>query len=178
MIESLTEWAAVLAFNRRLLDQALALVEDARCRPERNFAEDCGAHLRHLVEHYEALLRTLGGETQAVIAYDRRPRDRALEACPERMRDRLTAVQEALGALSAADPQRVCTVELCGGLEGEVIWLTRSTLARELLFLASHTTHHFALIRGRLAQEGQVLDAGFGKAPATLRFERAHERAA
>jgi uncharacterized damage-inducible protein DinB len=178
MMESLTEWAAILAFNRQLLDQALDLVEACRQRPERDFALDCGAHLRHLVEHYEALLRALAPTGPALIAYDRRPRDRAVESCPQQMRERLLALQAALAGLVTADPQRRCAVELRGGLDGDQLWVSESTLARELLFLASHTTHHYALIGSRLAAQGLLLDARFGKAPATLRFENDHERAA
>lgn len=190
MIECLTEWAAIVQFNQRLIDQALALVDDCRLRPELDFGADCGPHLRHLLEHYEALLTAIaaspvtGPETgpatdvAAAVAYDRRHRDRAVETCPLRMRRRLETLRTAIAALGSEDPERPCTVELCGGLEGEQLWVTRSTLARELLFLASHTTHHYALIRSRLDQQGQVLGARFGMAPATVRHENARERAA
>lgn len=181
MIECLTEWTAIVCFNQRLIDQALALVEVFRLRPELEFGADCGPHLRHLVEHYEALLNAIAASPAAAVAavaYDRRLRDRAVETCPLQMRLRLEALRSAIMALSNEDPERPCAVELCGGLEGEQVWVTRSTLARELLFLASHTTHHYALIRSRLVQQGQVLDEQFGKAPATVRHENAREGAA
>lgn len=178
MTEVLSEWAAMLAFNRQLLDQALDLVAEGAQRPERDFALDCGAHLRHLVEHYEAFLQAVAVGGAALIAYDRRPRDRAAEACPQQMRERLLRLQAALAGLATEDPERPCAVELRGGVDGDQLWVSRSTLARELLFLASHTTHHYALIASRLAAQGVMLDARFGKAPATLRFEHDRERAA
>ena len=46
---------------------------------------------------------------------------------------------------------------------------TPSTVARELRFLASHTTHHFAIMRVLLADAGVRVPAGFGLAPATQR---------
>lgn len=181
MIESLSEWLAILSFNQRLVDQGLDLLAFCRRQPGLIFGDHCGPHLRHLVEHYQALL--LGVSVAApgaavTVAYDRRSRDRELEARPILMRRRLLALQGELGALADQRPDRPCAVELCGGIDGEEVWVTPSTLARELLFLASHTTHHYALIRSQLAQQGHRLDARFGKAPATVRDEDSREHAA
>lgn len=180
MIESLNEWTAILTYNRQLLDQAVALVDEVDRHPQLLFSEHCGPHLRHLVEHYEALLKgvkaTRSGRVH--VAYDQRQRDRALERCPQRMRERLVGLQERVMGLTTVDPQRDCEVELCGGLEGAQTWRTRSTLVRELLFLSSHTTHHFALIRSLLGPLGPMSDPRFGKAPATVRHEQVDEQPA
>jgi hypothetical protein len=181
MTDTPSDWRAILQFNQDLIAQGLDLVDALQRQPGQDFAQHCGPHLRHLVEHYEALLQGLR-ERRApgavAVAYDRRCRDRRLEREPRLMRRRLQGLQQALAALDPCDPDTPCAVELCGGDGGEQVWVSRSTLARELLFLASHTTHHYALIRSGLAERVQALPAGFGKAPATLRHEAAHERAA
>jgi hypothetical protein len=51
-----------------------------------------------------------------------------------------------------------------------------TSLGRELLFLESHTVHHMALLADYVRGLGVVLDANFGKAPATIAFERAQKR--
>lgn len=181
MTDTTSEWRAILQFNQDLIAQALALLDAAPPDPWHDFAQNCGPHLRHLVEHYEALLqglREFEGSGVVAVAYDRRSRDRRLETQPLLMRRGLLDLQRALAALADCDPETLCAVELCGGDDGEQVWVSRSTLARELLFLASHTTHHYALIRSTLAGQGQLLPVGFGKAPATLRHEAACERAA
>jgi uncharacterized damage-inducible protein DinB len=53
---------------------------------------------------------------------------------------------------------------------GEPDTWTRSTVARELQFLLSHTVHHYALVAIRLRLAGREPAAGFGVSPSTLRF--------
>jgi hypothetical protein len=52
--------------------------------------------------------------------------------------------------------------------------LAPSTLVRELLFLVSHTVHHFAVIRLLLAAEGIDPGEEFGTAPSTLAHAATH----
>jgi uncharacterized damage-inducible protein DinB len=49
----------------------------------------------------------------------------------------------------------------------------RSTLARELLFVISHTIHHQALIAVLLSAAGRTVPEAFGLAPSTPRSARA-----
>jgi hypothetical protein len=51
---------------------------------------------------------------------------------------------------------------------------TLSTLGRELLFVSSHTVHHFALVAHYCKTAGVDLGADFGKAPATMAHEHRH----
>jgi hypothetical protein len=159
----------LLRFNREVLAQALSLVaaHDGPGRPA--LAGPVGAHLRHIVEHYEALLGTVAGT--APIDYDRRARDRELERCPALARQRLTALQQRLaGDLLLDTPLQV---RGRGGLAGEFEFAVGSTLGRELVFVASHAVHHYALLQTHCAANGVELPADFGKAPATVAHERA-----
>jgi hypothetical protein len=163
--------AALLGFNHQLLDQALGLVAAHEAPGAPAFAAPVGAHLRHVIEHYEALLIP---RQPGTVDYDSRRRDREIEHSPRLARARLQALQQCLllwHDASLAAPLQVCGQ---GGLAGEFGFEVPSTLGRELAFLASHTVHHFALLRPHCQQQGMALAADFGKAPATV----AHERAA
>jgi hypothetical protein len=172
----------LLAFNVLLLEQALALAA-AHVGPELGtelgpelgskrprYAGLVGSHLRHVIEHFEALLfpAVIGS-----VDYDTRPRDADLDASPHVARTRLQALQAALTATSAASFAEPLQVLGQGGLEGECSFRVTSSLGRELAFVASHTVHHFALLANHCQQQGIPTPEGFGKAPAT----RAHERA-
>jgi hypothetical protein len=161
--------AGLIEFNTRLLEQAQALAA-AHASPGRPlYAGLVGSHLRHVIEHYEALL--LPTESGSVD-YDARPRDAALEACPNVARSRLQALQHVLTATPVARFAAPLHVKGQGGMEGECRFRVTSSLGRELAFVASHTIHHFALLATHFQQQGIPTPEEFGKAPAT----RAHER--
>ncbi len=56
--------------------------------------------------------------------------------------------------------------DLAPGEEPSSAW-NRSSVGRELRFLASHTVHHYALIAALLRQRGVDPGESFGVAPAT-----------
>jgi hypothetical protein len=168
-IDSASDARRLLRFNREVLAQALILVaaHDGPGRPA--LAGPVGAHLRHIVEHYEALLGAAADG--ALVDYDRRPRDREIERCAALARQRLTALQRRLAAEVALDTP--LQVRGRGGLAGEFEFTVGSTLGRELVFVASHAVHHYALLQTHCAAHGIGLPADFGKAPATVAHERA-----
>jgi hypothetical protein len=161
-------------FNRQLLAQAQALVA-AHGHPDGPvYAGMVGPHLRHVIEHFEALLCR---PDHAVVDYDSRRRDPDLERDPALAGERLQALQDRLARLARlADLSRPPTgvlhqavrVRGLAGLAGEFGFSVDSTVGRELAFLASHTVHHFALIKSHCLQQGIRLPAGFGQAPATV----------
>jgi len=131
-----------------------------------------GAHLRHVADFVRAFLRDLEGGR---IDYDRRERDERAERDPERARAELLRLVQALRALGPLERGRALEVRseacLCGPE-----W-QRSSVARELGTLLSHTVHHYALIAVLLRARGLEPDASFGVAPSTLAHWR-EERAA
>lgn len=127
-----------------------------------------GPHMRHIVDHYQCLVQ---GLEDGVIDYDARERCRETELSVPRARRVLQSLRQALERLlEGADPS--LTVRLATD-PGEPSMASRSSLGRELQFVQSHAVHHFALIRAALGNSGVQLPDGFGKAPATLRHERA-----
>lgn len=158
----------LLADNCHFLDQLASFIAGcdgatyARCRGPFG-GNGIGRQVRHLLDHVQAVLEVGSGE----IDYDRRTRDPRVETSPQ-------AALETLDVLG----QRL----IREGLEwrGDMpIWVAgrqgtddaaSSTWQRELMFLASHTVHHMALIALLAEREGIATDPGFGVAPSTLRY--------
>ncbi len=129
-----------------------------------------GAHLRHIIEHYQAFL---DGLADARIDYEHRARDRAIEADPKVALAALAEVAQRLGALRMTGPDRTLAIasETAPGSAAP------SSLLRELEFLLSHTVHHYALIATLARLQGVEPEPTFGVAPSTLKFQQQEQRA-
>lgn len=165
-----TDSARLLQFNQRLLEQALVLVGVWDQTRLANAAQTTGAHLRHVIEHYEALVFPARA---AQVDYDSRPRERELEVNPALARARLLALHATLGSWDETRLDTPLRVPGLGGEAGEFRFSVLSSIGRELAFVASHTVHHFALLLTHCQQLHISLPADFGKAPATVAHETA-----
>jgi uncharacterized damage-inducible protein DinB len=163
----------LIASNVELLEQALLVIEGL---DDRIFTRTVpgipslrvGVHLRHVLEFYECFL---DGIPSRVIDYEQRRRDRRVET------SRTAAV-----AKTAAIMRRLDTFSV-DFHDGEVAVrpedapnaneFLRSTIARELQVLNSHTIHHFALIAVTLQALGVSVSPSFGVARSTLRYREA-----
>jgi uncharacterized damage-inducible protein DinB len=165
---------AVLQQNLHFLHQGAKLLarlgdEAFKAPPgDRPRTAGVGSHLRHCLDFYRCFLRDL---ESGRIDYDRRDRDLRIES------DRsaaLVALEDVVNRLQALDEvQADRTIEVrgdAGPCEDPAAAWHRSTVGRELRFLASHTVHHYALIAHLLRALGVELDEEFGVAPATLRY--------
>jgi uncharacterized damage-inducible protein DinB len=157
-------------FLQLALEQSCALAEtlpsETYALPIAPVASSIGAHLRHTLDFVQAFLR---GFEAGRIDYDARVRDERLERDPARAVEVLRTLVARLDALPAGAHGRALVVRHEAGPapapdEG---W-HRSSVARELDFLASHTVHHLALVALALRLAG--LDPGpeLGVAPSTL----------
>ena len=172
-----TAHADLLHFNVQLLDQAATIVAAHLAPGGPSYPGPVGAHLRHVIEHYEALLLP---PSPGIVDYDSRPRDALLERSAAVADCRLRALRSGLVARSRVGPMahspapeaaaedRPLQVRGRFGPCGESVFSVPSTLERELAFLASHTVHHFALLRPHLQRCAITLGEHFGKAPATV----------
>jgi hypothetical protein len=158
----------LLGHNQQMIDQALAVVGEHLASTAPPFSGPVGAHLRHVVEHYEALVH---GLRIGVVDYDGRARDRLLEASPTSARDRLTALRHQLGQWTPETLDRPVRVLGLGGITGDFSFSVASSVGRELAFLAGHAVHHFALLAAHLQRHGITMPAHFGKAPGTVANE-------
>jgi hypothetical protein len=180
----------LLVFNLQVLGQALALVQAHQAGPvdpvfpvgtvgpvgpvghvgRPRYAGPAGSHLRHIIEHYEALVFPRSAH---VVDYDQRPRDRELEVNPARASARLNGLQDQLQGWHHRELLRPVQVHGQGGTAGEFGFQVMSSIGRELAFVASHAVHHFALLLAYCQQHHIATPTHFGKAPATVAHERA-----
>lgn len=129
-------------------------------------AASIGAHVRHILERFQSFL---AGLPDGCVDYDARDRELSLEESPRSAEFALATILRRMGALQVdSRPLRVRESVLPDAPAGEA----ESTLARELLALVSHTTHHLAMIAMLARPLGYDLDASFGKAASTIIHER------
>ena len=155
--------------NDAHLDQLARFLDDVPPQAYRaaNGADAAiGAHVRHVLEHYEILLR----DAETTVDYDRRARDPEVEQCPRIAAARVHAARERLRDMTRRLGERTLPVACSCASDGtERPTVVNSSLARELLFLQSHTVHHLAIIAVFARQRGLTVPADFGVAPATRR---------
>lgn len=133
----------------------------------RSTSGSIGGHVRHTLDHVEALERAI---SRGVCCYDERVRGTAVEERPamavarlEDCRRRLSALDPALLDLPLALSARI-------GADGVTVHAP-TTVAREVAFVISHTVHHAALIAVLLEDIGRVCPSRFGVAPTTPQRE-------
>ncbi|MDQ7050934.1 MAG: hypothetical protein Q9M92_15935 [Enterobacterales bacterium] len=125
-----------------------------------------GSHVRHLLDFYQAFCLGLG---RGMIDYDHRERNPETEQLLSKGLFQIEKVIEQLNEVSRFQSQPLL-VKNSVTIEDSEDYL-RSNQTRELQMLHSHTTHHLAII-GIILQLNQIeINAGFGKAPSTIRFE-------
>lgn len=134
-------------------------------------AASIGGHTRHCLDHLRALL---DGAESGTIDYDRRLRGTAIEADRdaalnelERLRQRLKQVPRAALAGEVSVRCAVCADEAPRAYP--------STLAREMVFVLSHTIHHNALLAVLAGHFGIAVPPDFGYAPSTLAWQQQQE---
>jgi len=163
--------------GEKILDQAHALIVqlERQANAKFDFKKAVGPHLRHLMDHYQALIQGL--LTNSIIDYDHRRRDTPVQNDPVAAKEQIKVLQHALAAIAKGVPHRysadhhVSTV-FKSGPQGEIDIQTQSTIGRELIFVTHHAVHHFSVMRHYCEMAGLTLDPDFGKAPATLAYEK------
>jgi uncharacterized damage-inducible protein DinB len=138
----------------------------AEC-PRSPYRGGVGAQLRHCLDFYDCFL---DGLDRGTIDYNARGRDTRLETDRDHALRKIRTICVALERLTPEQAGRSLDVRTEGATENSVE-CTRSSTARELQFLISHTIHHFALIAIMLELEGNQAardQPDFGVAPSTL----------
>jgi len=164
----------VVEQNLHFLGQGAALLrrldDDIYARPtsDRPRAAGVGPHFRHCLDFYRCFLRDL---ESGRIDYDSRDRQPELETSILAGLATVESIMADLDSINEEQAQREIMVQH-DKFPGESLVTSwqRSTVARELRFLASHTVHHFALIAHLAREQGVEPGDDFGVAPATLEF--------
>jgi uncharacterized damage-inducible protein DinB len=156
-----------------LLHQLFDLVESLSAeeytrKPVGVVSSSIGGHVRHNLDHVDALLR---GLRVGLVNYDHRDRGTEVE------RDRLAALTEILRLKQGVIdfpwddvPHVVQLTALVAADRPPVTTLTSPE--RELAFVVSHTVHHNAIIGIMAKLLGADLPADFGYAPSTIAHQR------
>lgn len=164
---------ALAAVNLRWLNQALSLVDrlDASAyadSPAGLYQHKAGAHLRHIIDFYDAFFQ---GLKQGRIDYSARRRDAQTEKDRHFAMARLERLAELFRTMRLPDGPVLVRVEDADLGTNPDCWMP-SSVARELQVLSSHTIHHFALIAVTLQAHGVTMEPSFGMAPSTLRHAK------
>lgn len=165
---------ALLAVNLHWLDQAVQLVallsdEHYASSPAGLYPHRAGSHLRHVLDFYDSFLV---GLASGCVDYDARRRDERTASERRFAIDRMRQIACRLKEAVEQTTREALLVSMEDATE-ELPFPARmpSSVARELQSLSSHTIHHFALIAITLRAHGVALDASFGVAPSTLRYQ-------
>jgi len=132
-----------------------------------------GAHLRHCLDHFEALL---DGWPARLVDYDARRRDPRIERDPLAFIKRMEFVVESLRSLSVTDTSSSLRIIQAPSISSTGACMS-STLERELVFLSSHCIHHLAIVRLMLSYAGIEIPREIGIAWSTARWEATHKAA-
>ncbi|MBA6262242.1 hypothetical protein [Colwellia sp. Bg11-12] len=142
--------------------------------PSPNFMSSAGAHMRHIIDHYLAII---SGVESKLINYDARVRGSKIESSPELAAGKLTEIAVWIKNLSQHDLSKIVTLSTEVSIANENVQKVQTTIVRELVFAGSHAVHHFAMIAQiSLTQKNSLqtteLPHNFGLAPATATFLR------
>jgi len=134
-----------------------------------NFMSSAGAHIRHIIDHYQAIMI---GSHQNFINYDVRNRDSKIEHSPIAALSKITEISQWLQNISNEKLSATMTLSTEVSVSSCHVATVKTTLARELVFAASHAVHHFAMIAQIALLQHQSLPQHFGLAPATATYLR------
>jgi uncharacterized damage-inducible protein DinB len=149
---------------RQLADVIGAMTDEQYQRkPVGVVASNVGGHVRHCLDHVEALL---AGVREGELSYDRRRRGTDVETSREAALNALRRQERELLSACWDLGRRLRLLALVSSSlpPSEV----ETTVGRELAFVLSHTIHHNALIAVMAHTLGVPVPDRFGYAPSTL----------
>lgn len=128
-----------------------------------------GKHVRHIIDHYTTLLTAVNRQSAGPLDYEKRRREESLELDNHAACNRLLAIINSLGRLADRPPNTPLAMEHLSDDQRRTV---TTSIDRELVFLASHTIHHMAIIAMLAEQGGIEVSDGFGVHPSTLRHQQ------
>ncbi len=141
------------------------------------FQSDIGTHFRHVLEHYQCFFHQLA---KAEFRFDERARDGRLETDIDYAKSTIQKLIKSLTQFDISLFEKEYTISEEYSDEGEknnLINQVTTTLERELMFLQSHTVHHYAMIAAMTRSLGIATDDEFGVAIPTRNFTKQLDQA-
>ncbi|MFO0824024.1 MAG: DinB family protein [Gemmataceae bacterium] len=150
----------------QLFDLLVILTDEEYTRKPVGVVESSiGGHVRHNLDHIQALLR---GLPMRRVCYDHRDRGTNVEADRTAALDAILRVERELRDFSWPLVPGAIQLSALVAQDAPPV-LVPTTAERELAFVISHTIHHNALIRVMVKLLGIGVPAGdFGYAPSTI----------
>lgn len=133
------------------------------------FMSSAGAHMRHIIDHYLALIV---GLPSGDIDYDVRHRNSKVALEPHLALDKLAQISYWIQSIESTDLTRVLTLSTEISVNEKKVQSVPTSLARELVFAGSHAVHHYAMIAQIAQQQEVTLPSNFGIAPTTATYLR------
>ena len=155
----------IVAALRQLADVVRAMTDEQyQAKPVGVVPSNAGGHVRHCLDHVEALL---AGVEKGEVDYDRRRRGTEVETSREAALGVLRRQERQLLAFPPHPERRPLRLKAIVSSclpPAEV----ETTVGRELAFVLSHTVHHNALIAVMALTLGVPVPDRFGYAPSTI----------
>jgi hypothetical protein len=130
------------------------------------FNASVGQHYRHVLEHFQSLIR---GLRAAEINYDARERNQRLQSDVTYASIATCDVLRALKKYTDETLAHKCKVVSSVGYSTSQPTCLESNVSRELAYCIGHAIHHFAIVRLICHEIDITVPAEFGVAPATLK---------
>lgn len=168
-------WLRVISAAHAMLEQCEGFVREV---PGNVYASESqvlpggtvGKHLRHVLDHYAAIVETEVLSGTGEVDYDHRDRDTPMESDREAAIARVAALRARVAGLARVSEATTLKVRvMVTGDGGEAV--LGSTLARELAFATHHAVHHQAMMKAIAGEFGVEAGPEFGKAPSTINHE-------
>lgn len=156
--------APLIAVLRQLAGLIEEMTEEQYRAKPRGFSGSVGGHVRHCLDHVDALLASI---EHGSLDYDSRRRGTAVEEFPQAALDAITRQQLQLLDLPWLSEERPLRLTaLLSSTYPPFEYVT--TVGRELAFVLSHTIHHNALIAVMANRLHVAIPSCFGYAPSTI----------
>ncbi|MEM7625182.1 MAG: DinB family protein [Planctomycetota bacterium] len=158
---------------REVLGQLCRLLEPLdparyNAKPVTTYGGSVGGHVRHCLDHVNALLHGVKGE---LIDYEARQRGTDIENDPASALAEINRLDAALAQVPTDALGQTVTTAIFLAADRPALHAP-STVSREIAFVLSHTIHHNAMIGGMVKALGGDVPAEFGMAPGTLRHQQ------
>lgn len=155
----------IVAVLRQLAYVIRAMTDEQyRRKPVGVVSSNVGGHVRHCLDHVEALL---AGVEKGEVNYDQRRRGTEVETSREAALDVIQRQERQLLDFPPHSEHRPLRLSAIVSTSLPAIEL-ETTVGRELAFVLSHTVHHNALIAVMARTLGIPVPDRFGYAPSTL----------
>lgn len=125
--------------------------------------------MRHVIDHYLALMQ---GCEDGFVDYNKRNRFADIEDDPQAATEAWERIAIWLEKVCSNNPDEPLQIQSETSIQHTEYVTVDSTLARELVFVASHAIHHFSLLAVIRSMQGADTPEHFGVAPATVTYLR------